>query len=54
MDVPFVLEIDVTHASTRGCYVAVMAVKEFSPAAARTAAAATNVNECSALSARGR
>ena len=42
------------HASTGGCYVAVIAVKEFSPAAAQTVVAAANVNECSALSARGR
>jgi hypothetical protein len=54
MDVPFVLDIGVAHASTRGCYVVVIAVKKFSPAAARTAAAAANVNECATLSARGR
>jgi hypothetical protein len=54
---PFTRAIGPTHASTRACYVVVISVTEFSPAAAARAAAAKDVNECpavSGVSARGR
>jgi hypothetical protein len=54
MDVPFALDIDAVHASTRDCYVSVIAVTEFSPPARRIAAAAADVNDCATVSAHRR